>query len=241
MNYPRPNANNNPGSEHSSSLISVPVPKENCVCVLRNRSQKRKPDEMLEDRDDSNYEAEFIRQEIEKLSFKEQTLADAAIRGNSHTATTILERQNMDNAGFAEESAFLSLKFNELDRNLQDCISSKLPGFKAYEMARAQDSTYIDDPKFKIGFLRAERYDAQKTAHRIFLNLSEKLTLFGAKTLSRDLLWEDLGDDGQWYHKNGGGFQILPKRDEAGRLIIVALENLQGKLRGRMLGIVSIE
>jgi hypothetical protein len=117
--------------------------------------------------------------------------------------------------------------------------SSSKPGFVAYKIACKQDKDYVDNPDFKIGFLRAESYDAEKAAHRLLRHFGEKLELFGREKLTRDIYWEDLGDDGRSYLELGG-LQLLPRRDRDGRLVVFFGEVMKGgKIEGMLHGIVS--
>jgi len=166
-----------------------------------------------------DYDMVSLQKEMDKATLQKKKHAQRrGVLGYSVTAMTILDRwQNNNNNGFAEEPAFLRLKFQELDARIRASLGNA--GYTAYQTALDQDKAYVEDPDFKIGFLRAERYDAQRAAERILRHLQEKLDLFGSKKLTRDIRWEDLGDDSRRYLEKGG-VQLLPERDEAGRLVI---------------------
>lgn len=87
---------------------------------------------------------------------------------------------------------------------------------------------YIDvdhDRDFRLGFLRAERFDAKKAATRILDYFDEKRTLFGIDLLARKLLIDDL-DKETIEVLESGLIQLLPGRDRAGRAVIVGTKKL---------------
>ena len=101
-------------------------------------------------------------------------------------------------------------------------------GFEAYKVAREINPEYVKHPLFTKGFLRAEDYHTEKAARRIFTYLRIKLELFGRDKLTRDILLDDLGEDGRAYLESGA-LQILPKRDTSGRRVIFGVGRLNGK------------
>jgi len=97
--------------------------------------------------------------------------------------------------------------------------NSSKPGLEAYRVARKQDETYVTNPNFTIGFLRAEHYDVKKAAWRMFRHLKIKRELFGDEKLARDILLDDLGEEGKKYMALGT-LQVLPMPDDDGRRVI---------------------
>jgi len=180
-------------------------------------------------------EEEALNEEMQKLNIHERIEADRTIVGNS-TVGINLQASISD---VYEEPHQLNLKFRELantiDRieseignaNSTQFDTSKLEQFKAYTLAREQNATYVSHPVFTIGFLRAEQYDAEKAAYRMFRYLKIKLDLFGVEKLTQDILLDDLGDDGKRYLERGG-LQVLPKRDAAGRRVVFGTGVLNG-------------
>lgn len=213
------------------SPLSRPVPSETCFC-LKNDS----PDvDMLGGGDPVpiDHEELALNEEMKKLSLADQVNAEQTVLGNSEDARNILNRRLMSNStsGLAEDENLLSQKFQELEWVIKTFESSPAsasdPNFAAYKMAREQDPTYINHPLYKIGFLRAENYDTERTAHRMFQYLRIKLELFGLEKLTRDILLDDLGEDGKRYLELGG-LQVLPKRDQAGRRVMFGTGVLKG-------------
>jgi hypothetical protein len=169
-------------------------------------------------------------QEMKKLTITEWDNAEQAVLGYSATAMNILKgvsryQGNSVNSidGLVEDGEFLSQKFRELESaiNAIEAVGSSGsdPDLAAYQLARDKDEIYVNHPLFRIGFLRAARYDAQSAARRMMRYIREKLDLFGIEMLVRDIVINDLGDDGKRYLERGG-LQIMPERDTAGRRVV---------------------
>jgi len=169
-------------------------------------------------------------QEMKKLTITERDNAEQAVLGYSATAMNILKgvsryQGNSVNSidGLVEDGEFLSQKFRELESaiNAIEAVGSSGsdPDLAAYQLARDKDEIYVNHPLFRIGFLRAARYDAQSAARRMMRYIREKLDLFGIEKLVRDIIISDLGDDGRRYLERGG-LQIMPERDTAGRRVV---------------------
>ena len=58
----------------------------------------------------------------------------------------------------------------------------------AYRLALEQNPNMLAVKKFKIAFLRSERYDIKNSALRIYRFLDEKLALFGLSKFTNDIL-----------------------------------------------------
>jgi hypothetical protein len=228
--------NSHGNGEHwlQGSSLSKPVPNQNCICSPQARDKSTEADRRLEE---DSFEMAFLHEHMEKLSIEEQESARQDVHGKSIASRGVLRQLPQSKQGFAERLEFLSLKFKELDSSIERSRSK--PGFAAYELACKQDKDYIDDPNFKIGFLRAERYDTEKAAHRFLRYLGLKLELFGREKLTRDICWEDLGDGCRNLFELGG-LQLLPKRDRAGRRVIFAADVFKdGKIGGMLQDVVS--
>ena len=92
----------------------------------------------------------------------------------------------------------------------------------AYIKAYFQDKAYVEDRKFRLAFLRAERYNVKKTARRIFSFFEQKLNLFGEEKLTEPILYQDLTED-DLYSLHSGALQMLPMKDKAGRTVLITL------------------
>jgi hypothetical protein len=91
---------------------------------------------------------------------------------------------------------------------------------EAFDLARSINAPYVDDPKFRLMFLRAESYDAKATAETLVRHFVVKQSLFGdGEILARDIRLSDLS---RWDRGllELGFLQILPTRDAAGRTVV---------------------
>ena len=176
--------------------------------LLGNEISSRRTTDPAENK--RNYEQDELKKEMERLSLQDRAAAEQGVNGESLTARAILN-------GVEDDQDFMQRNFRELDNHIAS--STEHPGFAAYQIAKQDNPSYVENEDFKKGFLRADRYNPKQAAGRLLLYLEEKLDLFGREKLTKDIFWEDIGKDGQEYLKLGG-LQILPKRDKAKRLVV---------------------
>jgi len=93
---------------------------------------------------------------------------------------------------------------------------------EAYETAKSIDPTYVSNNDFRLQFLRAERFDVKKAASRLVLHFRIKHELFGREKLCKNITQDDLDDD-DIDALYDGYQQILPLRDQAGRVVFVSM------------------
>ena len=106
--------------------------------------------------------------------------------------------------------------------------------FPAYQKALSMDSAYVQNPKFRLMFLRADRMDPKLAAQRIGRHFQAKLELFRSELLVKDITQDDL-DAEAIKSLYDGSSQSLPERDRAGRLIIVScLHSLEVSLEAKL-------
>ncbi|CAJ1954890.1 unnamed protein product [Cylindrotheca closterium] len=94
-----------------------------------------------------------------------------------------------------------------------------------YETAEAIDRTYVTSRKFRMMFLRANRYDSQAAAAQMIKYLELKRSLFGQERLTRKITLADLDQDDKACLESGVT-QISTKRDRSGRAIILVFPSL---------------
>ena len=123
-------------------------------------------------------------------------------------------------------------KLDELAETIERLVSeignSRGSEFEGYRLAREQNPGYVSDYDFTIGFLRAETYNVDKAAKRMFGYLNIKLDIFGEEKLTQDILLDDLGEGGRAYLKRGG-LQLLPNPDTNGRRVVFGHGVLNGQ------------
>jgi hypothetical protein len=86
---------------------------------------------------------------------------------------------------------------------------------------------YVQNPNFRIMFLRAEHFDAKLAAERLVRFFELKKRLFGRDRLVKDITLEDLDEDDMETLETGGVGQVSPLKDMAGRPIVCFLQALR--------------
>lgn len=128
-----------------------------------------------------------------------------------------------------ETVLFQQEKLEEMDRELQRLRASS-PKWSlhlaAIEMAEQRNIDYVNNPAFRVKFLRAENWDGTKAASRFIRHFDWKLELFGEDKLAKDIGIGDLQPEDVKILKKGY-FQRLPERDGAGRALYFQIFNGQ--------------
>ncbi|KAL3937387.1 MAG: hypothetical protein SGBAC_007498 [Bacillariaceae sp.] len=128
-----------------------------------------------------------------------------------------------------------------LDMHLQ-----KVKGGTVYETAEAIDRTSVTSRRFRIMFLRANRYDPQAAAAQVIKYLELKRSLFGQEKLTKKISLADLNEDDKDYLESGT-VQISTKRDRSGRIMYLLFPSLRRQgtdlealLRGRFYSMMAL-
>ena len=101
------------------------------------------------------------------------------------------------------------------------------PAFdEAQRLCGGKPGGLVNNPSFRIRFLRAERYNAQKAAVRMLSNLQALHGTFGQEALVRPVQLSDMMLDREnkghdTFFFSGNFFQVMPFRDRLGRRIII--------------------
>ena len=107
---------------------------------------------------------------------------------------------------------------------------------EAYDRALRMNASYVQDPSFRVMFLRSEEFKAPEAAQRMVRHFEKKLELFGDKLLTTNLRLQHLTSD-DLEALSCGGLQLLPKRDRAGRVILFSrYKGFRFKSRTSMVG-----
>lgn len=95
----------------------------------------------------------------------------------------------------------------------------KLPTKTAYDLAWRQNRAFVEDPDFRLAFLRCEEFDAKKAAVRFSNYFELILELWpGGEVLGREITLADLGPE-ELSDLQHGHVQYLSQRDSAGRAV----------------------
>mmetsp|Transcript_46880 Transcript_46880/g.135084 ORF Transcript_46880/g.135084 Transcript_46880/m.135084 type:complete len:493 (+) Transcript_46880:339-1817(+) len=120
-----------------------------------------------------------------------------------------------------ETPEFLESKLVDLEEATSP-LNPFLEGYpqrKAYDLAVEQNSSYVKD--LRLSFLRAEKFDVQKAAIRMFAHFETRSTLFeDPQVLGRDIRVSDFSSPDDKSLLERGFCQLLPHRDRVGRPII---------------------
>lgn len=89
----------------------------------------------------------------------------------------------------------------------------------AWDLAVQMDRGYAMSPKRAMSFLRSVEGKPKQAAKRLARHFQVKLDLFGSEKLVKDIELSDF-DEYDMEALYSGGFQVLPKKDRAGRPIL---------------------
>jgi hypothetical protein len=145
---------------------------------------------------------QIMARELNNLSFYDRSRIQEEIHGAVSLA--------MEETPSQIASSLQSLQ-NEID---QTSATER----KAYDLAMASESSFVQGNEFRIKFLRAEFFDAKRACWRMMVHLRLLGKYFGPSALLRPLRFSDFSRKEQSIVR-AGFIQILPSRDRAGRLV----------------------
>ena len=102
----------------------------------------------------------------------------------------------------------------------------------AYDQAKLLSPAFVMDTKFRLSFLRAERFNAKQAAARITKYFKFKLELFGIGKLVKKITWDDLDEDTRRVVEQGC-IQVLSSRDSQGRAVAATLPGFLADLEDK--------
>lgn len=127
-------------------------------------------------------------------------------------------------------------------REFQERLDAK-PDTPAYDLAHRKDASHVMSRVFRLKYLRADSYEADKAVDRMEGFLTIRIKLFGEDKVTGPITLDDLDEDdlklaeSGWVHR-------LPLRDRAGRLVTCMVPSLRGdaslESRVRSLGIALL-
>ena len=152
-------------------------------------------------------------QELGSLSKEEREQVWADLTGNER----ISRFQTLDQlADKGEDSKQVAEALLQLEHQL---ALVGLEQKQAFLKAKELSPEYVNDPRFRLRFLRAEKFDTKAAAIRVARHFEEKRRLFGDELLGRDVSQMDLGEEDRKSLRTGA-FQILPRPDHGGRVVL---------------------
>lgn len=88
-----------------------------------------------------------------------------------------------------------------------------------YEMATNQSREYVENPTFRLLFLRANLHDVGKSVHQMLDFLRYKATYFGNDKVARDITLDDLNEEDKRLLLSGAK-HIQEGTDRSGRFVL---------------------
>ena len=141
----------------------------------------------------------LLAHELTAMSFKERE----AVYEEVHGVVEIVD----------ESEGFLKERLEAMEEALRN-----IPNKRAFEMAQQTSNKYVTGISFRLLFLRANGFRAEKAATNMVQFLEEKLHYFGPEVLPRPIYLTDLDKNDKEVLKSGR-MQLLPHRDRNGRAI----------------------
>jgi len=152
----------------------------------------------------------LLTKELMQLSFRDRNNISEEVHGVHSLA--------VDETPGVREEGLNKLQF---ELNLMHASEKE-----AYSMAQAHPTTYVNDPAFRLRFLRADLFDTREAARRMCGYLDLILKLFGIEVLKRPLRTTDFKGKEERSCLRGGLVQLLPYRDRSGRRVMVILSDM---------------
>lgn len=151
---------------------------------------------------------DYLRSEFNKLSVNEQTevLNDIYCVGD----------------GLQEPADLIEASLTNFHQELERGI------FPVYEMALGQNRAYVQDPSFRLMFIRAKKHNVSDAAIQMENFLRHKATYFGFEKVARDITLEDLSTE-EVSILLSGLFHVQDDTNRSGRVIIYSFNKMFGK------------
>ena len=170
--------------------------------------------------DDNPYGVESLQQSQNALSTVVKEYDPEALLAKEMHSLSVQERSKAleDLHCVAEEE---ELNPSHIERYL-DMLDREITKQKseAYAIAEASSREYVSNRDFRLMFLRADSYDAEKAARRLMSYFDHKRWLFGDAKLTSEIQQSDLSPD-DLETLACGTLQKLAHPDRAGRPVIL--------------------
>jgi hypothetical protein len=142
---------------------------------------------------------QVLAQEVHNLSLQERNRVYEEIHGVAEP--------------LEEDPEFVAQRLSEFEWQL-----STIRKKTAYDFALQQSPEYVNDPNFRLMFMRSTEFDGNKAAQKFVNHFDFKMELFGREKLTQNITLDDLDESGSIYLRSGA-MQILPATDRIGRPI----------------------
>jgi hypothetical protein len=172
---------------------------------------------------DSMTDMEYLRAANTRIS-KEQHRLSYSDRNSIHE-----EIHGVAFSAQEESSDLLQSSLAQLSKELEDLVKLDWKNYNTtsslsagYLLSRRDgaNGTYVNNPDFRLRFLRCEDFDAKKAAIRLMKFMNFILEIFGAFALFRPIKLTDFKRN-EMKVLQSGFLQVLPFRDRSGRKVFI--------------------
>ena len=186
-------------------------------CVSIERAITAGTNEVLPDDPTARAENDETRTDIPSLADAGALLAQELSQLSLEERERVFEDIHGVPQLIEEEPVFVDACLERMEAEL-----CRIPSKPAYERALFLAPRRVKDRKFRLMFLRAEKFDTAKAATRLVNYFDYKLELFGIDRLVKDITYDDLDED-DLATMMTGHMQFVPGNgDQAGRTILFA-------------------
>ncbi|KAL3929828.1 MAG: hypothetical protein SGBAC_012039 [Bacillariaceae sp.] len=154
-----------------------------------------------------------------KIDESERILARAMSSLPTAERDKIIEEVHGVAKPMEEDAEFVSETLAALDSEI---ASQKN---EAYEIALKQNRSFVEDPDFRLMFLRSEGFDPSSASTRLMLYLKLKQMYFGEERITKDINFRDLSED-DTISLETGAIQVLTEKDRSGRAVVLVSPSL---------------
>mmetsp|Transcript_35772 Transcript_35772/g.86535 ORF Transcript_35772/g.86535 Transcript_35772/m.86535 type:complete len:489 (+) Transcript_35772:75-1541(+) len=153
---------------------------------------------------------DLLASELDKLSMKE--------RSEAYDDVHCVGEELKETPGMIQKSL---LEFDEAVRQERNAF---------YELALNQNRAFVEDPSFRLKFLRANMHNVGKSVRHMMKFLKYKAQYFGQDKLARDITLADLNEEDMELMLSGL-FHIQEGRDRMGRVVFYMLSKMMGRFK----------
>ncbi|CAJ1958294.1 unnamed protein product [Cylindrotheca closterium] len=153
---------------------------------------------------------DFLASEMSKLSVQERSKA--------------MDELHCVGEELKETPEMIQQSLKEFDKLLQKKKA------KIYDLAASQNRSYVEDPNFRLKFLRANIHDVGESVNQMLGLLSRKEIYFGRDAIARDITLDDLTAEETEILFSGLYYHIQDGTDRNGRMVVYLLNHILGQL-----------
>lgn len=99
-----------------------------------------------------------------------------------------------------------------------------------YALTVRQIRIYVDDPSFRMRFLRCNRYNVEQSVHQMMAFLQHKAAYFGEEKVASEITLADLNEEEKGLLLSGV-YHIQKENDRAGRLVVHVMTHMLERWR----------